>query len=98
MNRVGASVKADTLNGDIELSSDIVGGNWDLDSSVGEIKLAMPENSHFTLYGSVTFGNITSELPLEVSKKTIRGTMGDGTFRIQINATNSISIKQIGLS
>lgn len=98
MDGAGSSVKADTLNGSIELNSSKVGGNWDLDSSVGEIKLAMPEDGHFTVYGSVTFGNITTELPLEVSKKTIRGTMGEGTFRIQINATNSIAIKQFGLT
>ncbi|WP_053374337.1 DUF4097 family beta strand repeat-containing protein [Paenibacillus sp. FJAT-27812] len=98
MDGAGASVKADTLNGSIELSSATVGGVWDLDSSVGEVKLAMPQDGDFTVYGSVTFGNITTELPLEVSKKTIRGTIGEGTFRIQINATNSITIKQFGLS
>lgn len=98
MDGAGGSVKADTLNGNIELSSAEVSGDWDLDSSVGEVKLAIPANAHFTMYGSVTFGNIVSELPLEVSKKTIRGTIGDGTFRIQINATNSIAIKQFGLS
>ncbi|MGM0882039.1 MAG: DUF4097 family beta strand repeat-containing protein [Bacillota bacterium] len=90
----GASVKADTLNGSIELNSGTVGGDWDLDSSIGEIKLSMPEDANFTIYGSVTFGNITTELPLEASKKTIRGTMGEGTFRVQINATNSIAIKR----
>lgn len=88
----GSSVKADTLNGSIELNSSSVGGDWDLDSSVGEIKLSMPENGDFKVYGSVTFGNITTDLPLEVSKKTLRGTIGEGTYRIQINATNSISI------
>lgn len=98
LDGAGASVKADTLNGSIELNSSIVGGDWDLDSSVGEIKLSMPDDGDFIVYGSVTFGNITSQLPLEVSKKTVRGTIGDGTFRIQINATNSIAIKQFGLS
>ncbi|CAM4335690.1 hypothetical protein FHS16_002664 [Paenibacillus endophyticus] len=98
MDGAGSSVKADTLNGSIELNSSAVGGDWDLDSSVGEVKLAMPADGHFRMYGSVTFGNITTELPLEVSKKTIRGTIGEGTYRIQINATNSIAIRQFGLS
>jgi len=98
IDNAGGSVKADTLNGNIEVSSALVGGDWDLDSSVGEVKLAMPGDGHFRVYGSVTFGNIMTELPLEVSKKTIRGTIGEGTFRIQINATNSIAIKQIGQS
>ncbi|MCA0756792.1 DUF4097 domain-containing protein [Paenibacillus sp. N4] len=88
----GSSVKADTLNGSIELNSPSVGGDWDLDSSVGEIKISMPEYGDFKVNGSVTFGNISTDLPLEVSKKTVRGTIGEGTYRIQINATNSISI------
>lgn len=92
----GASVNANTLNGSIELNSGVVGGDWDLDSSVGEIKLSMPENGHYKVYGSVTFGNITTDLPLEVSKKTVRGAIGEGTYRIQINATNSIAIKRFG--
>ncbi|WP_138755193.1 DUF4097 family beta strand repeat-containing protein [Paenibacillus sinopodophylli] len=98
MDGAGSSVKADTLNGNIELSSAVVGGEWDIDSSVGEVKLVMPGDGHFRLYGSVTFGNITTDLPLEVSKKTVRGTIGEGTYRIQINATNSIAIRQFGLS
>lgn len=87
-----ASVKADTLNGGIELFSSVIGGDWDVDSSVGEIKLQVPEDGHFSVYGSVTFGTITTDLPLTISKKTARGTVGEGTYRIQINATNSISI------
>ncbi|WP_168119906.1 DUF4097 family beta strand repeat-containing protein [Paenibacillus sp. HB172176] len=87
-----ASVKADTLNGDIAVRSSYVGGDWDLDSSVGEITLTLPSEGDFQVYGSVTFGNITSELPLEQSRKTIRGSIGEGIFHIHINATNSIFI------
>ncbi|MEK3884061.1 DUF4097 family beta strand repeat-containing protein [Paenibacillus sp. PL2-23] len=85
-------VKADTLNGSIEVSSLEVGGNWDLDSSVGEIKLTVPYIGDYSVYGSVTFGGITTDLPLEQYRKTIRGTIGEGIYRIHINATNSISI------
>ncbi|RIX47279.1 hypothetical protein D3P08_25555 [Paenibacillus nanensis] len=95
----GASsdVKADTLNGSIEIASPVVGGNWDLDSSVGEIKLQVPYNGNFSVYGSVTFGNITTDLPLEQTRKTIRGTIGENVYRIHINATNSISIHGQGI-
>lgn len=88
----GASIKADTLNGGIELISRVVGGDWDVDSSVGEIKLYIPENGDFSIYGSVTFGTITTDFPLTISKKTARGIVGAGTYRIQVNATNSIFI------
>ncbi|MFX3632688.1 MAG: DUF4097 domain-containing protein [Candidatus Pristimantibacillus sp.] len=92
-----ASIKANTMNGGIELSSSVIGGDWDVDSSVGEIKLQVPEDGDFSVYGSVTFGTITTDLPLTISKKTVRGTVGEGTYRIQINATNSISIHGNGL-
>ncbi len=94
--RIGSAsgaVKADTLNGNIELSSEVIGGDWDLDSSVGEIRLGIPADGNFKVYGSVTFGTITTDLPLDISKKTLRGTIGAGTYRVQINATNSIAVK-----
>ncbi|MCU6712663.1 DUF4097 domain-containing protein [Paenibacillus sp. J5C_2022] len=87
-----ASIKADTLNGGIHVSSPVVGADWDLDSSVGEIVLMLPEDGDYSVYGSVTFGKIKSELPLRKSRKTVRGMIGEGTYRIQINATNSITL------
>lgn len=96
INEASGSVKAATLNGGIELASSVVGGDWDVDSSVGEIKLTVPRYGSYTVYGSVTFGAIMTDLPLEVSKKTVRGTVGDGQYRLQINANNSIAIQYAG--
>lgn len=86
-------VKASTMNGGIAVNSEAVGGNWDLDSSVGEIKVGLPELGDYSLYGSVTFGKIHSALPFQQIRKTVRGTVGEGTYRIHINATNSITIE-----
>ncbi|MCM3631036.1 DUF4097 family beta strand repeat-containing protein [Paenibacillus glycanilyticus] len=93
MKEVTGEVKASTLNGNIELASHAVGGDWDLDSTVGEIKLRVPAVGDYSVFGSVTFGSITTDLPLTVSKKTVRGTIGSGIYRIQVNATNSIYIQ-----
>ncbi|QNK59504.1 DUF4097 family beta strand repeat-containing protein [Paenibacillus sp. PAMC21692] len=86
-------VKASTMNGGIAVSSSQVGGNWDLDSSVGEIKVVLPELGDYSLYGSVTFGKINAEMPFRQIRKTVRGTVGTGVYRIHINATNSITIE-----
>jgi DUF4097 and DUF4098 domain-containing protein YvlB/NADH:ubiquinone oxidoreductase subunit 6 (subunit J) len=86
-------VKASTMNGGIAVSSSQVGGNWDLDSSVGEIKVVVPERGDYSLYGSVTFGKINAEMPFRQIRKTVRGTVGTGVYRIHINATNSITIE-----
>jgi len=94
IREASSSIKADTLNGDIEISSAVVGGDWDIDSSIGEIRLLIPENGSYTVNGSVTFGNVVTDLPLTASKKTIRGDIGSGEYRININANSSISVNR----
>jgi len=87
-------VKADTLNGDIEIASPIVAGNWNIDSSIGEIRLYVPEDGNYAVNGSVTFGEVSTDLPLVASKKTITGEVGTGEYRININANSSIMVNQ----
>ncbi|WP_274649150.1 DUF4097 family beta strand repeat-containing protein [Paenibacillus humicola] len=94
VSEASGSISADTLNGDITIRSAVVGGDWDTDSSIGEIHLFVPENGDFSVNGSVTFGTITTDLPLEVSKKKIGGTLGTGTYRIDVDANSSISINR----
>lgn|GEM_PF-661071 len=89
-SELAASLHASTLNGRIEIRSSIVGGSWDVGSSVGEIRLHLPEDGDYTVSGSVTFGTIESDLPLEIGEKVVRGRVGEGTYRIAIDANNSI--------
>lgn len=87
-------VKADTLNGSIEAASSVVGGPWDLDSSIGEIRLGLPEQGDYAVFGAVTFGEIYTELPLEVSGKKVSGALGEGRYNIRVNANSSIYLKK----
>lgn len=87
-------VKADTLNGGIEVASSTVGGPWDLDSSIGEIRLGLPEEGNYAVFGAVTFGEIYTDLPLEVSGKKVSGSLGEGSYNIRVNANSSIYLKK----
>ena len=89
-SELAASLHASTLNGRIEIRSSVVGGSWDVGSSVGEIRLHLPEDGDYTVSGSVTFGTIESDLLLEIGEKVVRGRVGEGTYRIAIDANNSI--------
>ena len=91
---VQGAVHADTLNGRIAVASPVIGGAWDIGSAVGEIHVALPEHGDYSVRGSVTFGDITTDLPLEVSKKTVEGEVGEGTYRISIDANSSIAIQR----
>ncbi|WP_308636056.1 DUF4097 family beta strand repeat-containing protein [Paenibacillus silvisoli] len=88
------AIKADTLNGDIRIASSVVGGDWDIDSSIGEIALAVPQFGNYSVSGSVTFGEVKTDLPLTISKKTIRGSIGSGSYRINIDANSSIQVNR----
>ncbi|MBB3112179.1 DUF4097 and DUF4098 domain-containing protein YvlB [Paenibacillus phyllosphaerae] len=94
VHEASSDVQADTLNGDIEIHSAVVGGDWNINSSIGDIRLFVPEAANFTVNGSVTFGTITSELPLTIGKKTIRGDIGTGGARIDIDANSNIAIRR----
>ncbi|GGE01699.1 DUF4097 family beta strand repeat-containing protein [Paenibacillus nasutitermitis] len=87
-----AAVKADTLNGDIVIHSAIVGGNWNIDSSIGIINVFIPADGNYSVNGSVTFGNVSTDLPLDAKEKTVTGDIGDATYRINIDANSSIQI------
>ncbi|SDS24594.1 Putative adhesin [Paenibacillaceae bacterium GAS479] len=92
VEQVTKSLQADTLNGEIRIRSSKVGGNWNIDSSIGEVSLSLPTIASFEMDGAVTFGTITSELPLKVTKKTIEGIIGLGTHQIRVDANSDISI------
>ncbi|QHW33132.1 DUF4097 domain-containing protein [Paenibacillus rhizovicinus] len=94
INEAQSTVRADTLNGDIQISSSTVGGDWDINSSIGEIHVQIPEMGNYSVNGSVTFGDVASDLPLTINKKTIRGTIGSGTYRINIDANSSIEVNR----
>lgn len=89
-----ASITADTLNGNIDIQSAVVGGDWNIDSSIGEINIVVPDTGHYTVNGSVTFGTITTDLPLITSKKTITGDIGIPEYRINIDANSSIAVNR----
>ncbi|WP_219838766.1 DUF4097 family beta strand repeat-containing protein [Paenibacillus sp. R14(2021)] len=94
VREASGAIKADTLNGDINIASAAVGGDWDIDSSIGEIHLMIPETGSYSVSGSVTFGDVSTDLPLTISKKTIRGSVGESTYRINIDANSSIVVNR----
>lgn len=85
---------ADTTNGGITVISSIVGGDWKLDTTLGRIEITVPENGHFEVKGSAGMGSVTSELPLTISKKTIKGTIGFGEHRIEMDTNGGITVRK----
>ena len=65
------------------------GKYWELVSSSGGVSLEVPSDSSFRLYAHATSGRIHTNLPLvleqEGSSRTVRGYLGSGAARVEIN-------------
>ncbi|WP_229717192.1 DUF4097 family beta strand repeat-containing protein [Paenibacillus aceti] len=89
---VPEKLKAESLNGKIQISSAMVGGDWNVYSAVGEINLALPETGDYMIIGSSGYGNITSSLPFMVNGKEISGTVGMGEHVIQVEGNSDLFV------
>ncbi|WP_028550038.1 DUF4097 family beta strand repeat-containing protein [Paenibacillus sp. UNC451MF] len=87
-------LKANTTNGSVDVTSLIVNGDWDIETTHGNIKLALPSNGNFTVKGEGQNGSIQSALPLQIGKKSIEGVIGTGKNKIQLETKGNISIQK----
>lgn len=82
----GRDVRIKTTNGAISVSSRTLGGDWDLNTTNGRIELLVPGQGNFEVDGRG--GKASSNLPLTVSDKTIRGKVGSAQHKIRLDTSN----------
>jgi len=87
------AVSADTLNGIIEVRSSRIGGDWQLDSAIGDITVELPEEGDYRVSGAVTFGEIHSQLPLVVEGSSVSGSAGRGRYLVSLQGNSSIYLR-----
>lgn len=79
-------VRIKTTNGAISVTSRTLGGDWDLNTTNGRIELLVPEQGNFEVDGRG--GKASSNLPLTISDKTVRGQIGSGQHKIRLDTSN----------
>lgn len=89
------AVEVDTFNGGIDVSSGKVGGDWKLDSSIGALKLGLPQEGDYTVSGSAGFGSITSEFPFAESRHKVEGSVGSGIYQIDFSTNSAVYLHKI---
>lgn len=94
VNGVPLDLKAESLNGKIDISSRLVGGDWDVYSAVGELRVELPEDGNYELEGSSGYGDIFTELPFVVDHKEIHGTLGTGEFKLKIDGNSDLYVNK----
>ncbi|NOU92646.1 DUF4097 family beta strand repeat protein [Paenibacillus sp. LMG 31456] len=86
-------LKAHTTNGSVEVTSRIVNGDWDVETSHGKVTLKLPANGDYKIKGEGQNGDIHSSLPFQIRKNKIDGTIGNGRHGIRIETNGSLSIQ-----
>lgn len=91
---VPLDLQAESLNGKIYITSRLVGGDWDVYSAVGELRLELPEEGNYELEGSSGYGDIFTELPFAVDHKEIHGTLGNGEYKLKIDGNSDLYVNK----
>lgn len=94
IKEASSGLKANTTNGSIEVSSRTVNGEWDIETNHGSINLSLPSNGDYSVHGEGEKGSIRSSLPLQIDKDSIKGSIGNGKHKVQLNTNGSISIQK----
>jgi len=90
---VDAGVSADTTNGAITVHSQMVGGNWKLDTTNGSIQLYLSEHASFKVKGgTLKHRSVDTDFPLNVSNGKVSGSVNDGKYTIEIDTNSGIGI------
>ncbi|WP_229522512.1 DUF4097 family beta strand repeat-containing protein [Paenibacillus monticola] len=88
-----SNLHAESLNGGINVRSDLLGGDWDIYSAVGDISVFLPLVGDYKVEGSSGYGDIVSDYPgLLIDKKTISGKAGNGEHKVHIEGNSSLNV------
>lgn len=88
----GGNVQAHTTNGDIVAESGTIGGDWDIDTSVGDVRLKLPRSGDYAVEGKSRYGDVSSSLDLDVRRQQISGRIGSGTHKINVASGGDLRI------
>jgi Putative adhesin len=90
ISEAAADVRVVTGSGRVRVNGNPAPGKyWELVSSSGGVSLEVPSDASFRLYAHATSGRIHTNLPLvleqEGSSRAVRGSLGSGAARVEIN-------------
>lgn len=93
----GAGVHVDSSTGACTiLSAKPVAGDWSAKTSTGPIDISFPRGSDVTVRVRTGLGSISSNLSFSISssiaRKTMDGTLGKGTYEIDVDATTGAAV------
>ncbi|WP_334076047.1 MULTISPECIES: DUF4097 family beta strand repeat-containing protein [Paenibacillus] len=89
---VPLNLEAESLNGKIHIATHEIGGDWNVYSAVGEMRIQIPEAGNYSFEGSSGYGNIETDLPFNIENKEIKGIVGSGDHQIKVDGNSDLIV------
>ncbi len=90
VQNAASALHVKTVHGDIEVRSAAVGGDWKMNSTIGDVTLAWPEEAGVRVSAKSSFAGVNTSWPLQLTEHEAFGTLGDGTWRITAETHSDI--------
>jgi hypothetical protein len=92
---IGSSLRVRTSNGHVTLVSPVVNGDWNVETSNGDIRLRIPEQGDYRLVGK---GDAETKFSwLKVRRGEVEGQVGSGLHLIELRTRNGdLEIRDYG--
>lgn len=78
---------------DVQIESNMIGGNWDIESTYGTITLQLPKEGDYSINADV-LGGVSASFPFELENEKITGVVGNGKYQVQASTMGDIEIFQ----
>ncbi|MCM3341373.1 DUF4097 family beta strand repeat-containing protein [Paenibacillus sp. MER TA 81-3] len=92
INQAARGIQAETLSGDLLVESDVIEGDWKLQSLAGDSMIRIPEDANVHIVATNLFGDVDTNFPLDVMDNKVEGSLGNGAFQLSLETNGDISI------
>lgn len=86
-------VKLQSTNGSVEVSSTVVDGDWDVQTTNGKVEVTLPQKGDYQIDAEGEEGHIKTDLPLSVQEDSVKGTVGSGKYTIKLHTNSKLVIQ-----
>ncbi|ANS76461.1 hypothetical protein AWM70_19345 [Paenibacillus yonginensis] len=94
VQEAASTVKAAVETGNIAIASSQVGGNWQVSSEVGDIRLAWPKEASVKVAAAASLGQVYSDFDLKLNKNRASGSLNKGKYSIKASTLGQIQLQE----
>ncbi|MEK8132261.1 DUF4097 family beta strand repeat-containing protein [Paenibacillus filicis] len=88
-------VRTEGASASVKLRTSQVEGDWDVTTKHGKVELMLPAAGSYTFEGTGGFGSMHTELPFQISKTSMTGTLGSGTYKVHAATKGALSVQRV---